>query len=353
MSVLIEGVTLVVRRLRFDALYPGGATAFLRAARDLTPPPRFACADDPLLLNISFDAAEYAAPAIELLRFVGLRGIEDSVYEAIDFTLIDEHQDNYPGYPWLLWHRHEHGFTYGWDPGADVGAVAGPPAWARHRSGNGERQVAGSETEHGIVLASENGARSYLDFRTGAITAIHTTAGEKVVPSRGPNGDDRWGECSNPDDTSVPLSLRLHAILWEAGFRVIEGSPLQYSVDVTGRLDSYHCVYQTVDESKTLTCAVWAPALVPAAARRQVMEYITELNFNLKLGAFEITFLDGIFRFRSGIPLGDSIPDPRMVTSIAYVGVAMFDRFWPSILEIIADAQSGIDAASHPPDGES
>lgn len=75
MSVLIEAVTLVVRRMRFDALYPGGATTFLRAALELTPPPRFACADDPLLLNISFDVAEYAAPAIELLRFAGLRGI--------------------------------------------------------------------------------------------------------------------------------------------------------------------------------------------------------------------------------------------------------------------------------------
>ena len=91
MSVLIEAVTLVVRRTRFDALYPGGATAFLRATLGLTPPPRFACGDDPHLLNISFDAAEHASPAIELLRFVGLRGLEDSVREAIDFTLVVEH----------------------------------------------------------------------------------------------------------------------------------------------------------------------------------------------------------------------------------------------------------------------
>lgn len=340
MSVLIEAVTLVVRRTRFDALYPGGATAFLRATLELTPHPRFACGDDPHLLNISFDAAEYAAPAIELLRFAGLRGIEDSVREAIDFTLVDEHQEPLPGYQWLVWHRHEDGFTYGWDPAADVGAVAGPPAWTRHRSGNAERRVVGNETEHGIVFASENGARSYLDFRTGAITAIHTPAGEKLIRSRGPNGDDRWGECSNPDDISSPLSLRLHAILFDAGFRFIDGCPSQYMVDIVGRLATYHCFYQTVDESKVLTCAVCAPALVPAAARRRVMEFITELNFNLKLGAFEITFLDGIFRFRSGIPLGDSIPDPTMVASIAYVGVAMFDRFWPSILEIMADARA-------------
>ncbi len=350
MSVLIEGVTLVVRRMRFDALYPGGGAAFLRAALELTPPPRFACGDDPHLLNISFDAADHASPAIELLRFVGLRGIEDSVREAVDFTLVDEYQDNYPGYQWLVWHRHEDGFTYGWNPAADVGAVAGPPAWARHRSRGAKCRVVGDLADDMLLVASENGARSYLDLRTGAISRVTTTAQSKTVQSRGPNGDDRWGECSNTDDTSTPLSLRLRAILVDAGFRSIEGSPSQCIVDIVGRLATYHCFYQTQDETKVITCAVCAPMFIPVAALRHVLDFITRVNFNLKLGAFEIDF-DGLFRFRAGIPLGDTTPDPTMVASIAYIGVAMFDRYWPNILEILAGDHSDIDAASRLPRG--
>lgn len=340
MSVLIEAVTLVVRRMRFDAIYPGGATTFLRATLELTPPPRFACGDDPHLLNISFDSAEHALPAIELLRFVGLRGIEDSVREAIDFTLVEEHQDSCPGYRWFVWHRHEDGFTYGWDPAADVGAVAGPPAWTRHRSRGAECRVVGDQADDMLLLASENGARSFLDLRTGAISRVNATALSKTVQSRGPNGDDRWGECSNPDDTSTPLSLRLRAILFDAGFRSIEGTPLQAMVDIRGQLATYHCFYQTQDETNVITCAVCSPSLIPAESQRQVLEFITRINFNLKLGAFEIDFFDGLFRFRAGIPLGDTIPNPTMVANIAYVGVAMFDRYWPSILEIMAGEPS-------------
>ena len=121
-------------------------------------------------------------------------------------------------------------------------------------------------------------------------------------------------------------------------------------VDVVGQLGSYHCFYQTQDEKKVITCAVCAPAVVLSAARRAVLEFITRVNFGLKLGAFEIDVRDGFFRFRAGIPLGDTTPHPTMVASIAYVGVTIFDRYWPSILEIMAGVRSDVDAASHPPE---
>ena len=54
MSVLIEGITLVVRRLSTDIGYPGESDAFLLATLELERPPRYVCSGDTLLLNLSF-----------------------------------------------------------------------------------------------------------------------------------------------------------------------------------------------------------------------------------------------------------------------------------------------------------
>ena len=57
-----------------------------------------------------------------------------------------------------------------------------------------------------------------------------------------------------------------------------------------------------------------------------------------------------LFRFRSGIPIGDTPPQPAMVASLAAAGVQMFDLHWPRMLEIMAAVRSAVDIAVCPPE---
>jgi hypothetical protein len=354
MSVLIEAVTLVVRRRQFDALYPGGAVAFLRSVRELTSPPRFACSDDPHLLNLSFDSVEHAAPAMGLLRLAGLRGLENSIPQAVDYALIDQDFTPLPGYSWLAWSKHEDGFTFAWDPAQEVGPVAGPAEWMRTRSASGERGVVGDESDHLLLLASENGVRTYLDFRSGTVSQVDATNSSSARPSTAPDEEGRWGERYTPAAEDVryggPLCHLLCVALDELEWKLTGFCPPSFVVELTSQLATYRCIYSVANDPSVISCSVCAPLIIARKDRRRVLDFITRANFGLPLGAFELCLDTGVLRFRAGIALGEEFPSPALVGDVARVGVAALDRYFPRILEVIAGERSVIEAVSLPPD---
>ena len=352
MSVLIEAATLVVRRSRFDALYPGGATAFLRSVNELTTPPRFACADDPHLLNLSFDTPEHAAPAMGLLKLAGLRGLDNSIPQAVDYALVDQDFTPLPGFSWLSWSKHEDGFTFAWDPAHDVGAVAGPAEWMRERSDGVERGVVGDESDHLLLLASEFGVKSYLDFRTGAVTQVdgRNTAHETTI-GRKENG--QWGEIYAPGAQDERFGGPLGRLIWcaleELGWRTVEYCRPGLIVEYASQVATYRCLFAAAESARGISCSVQAPLVVPRKDRRRLMEFITRINVGMVLGAFDLNLDTGVLVFRSGAPLGDDDPSPAIVRDIALVGVAMFDRFFPSMLEVMTGKRSVIETVLHQP----
>lgn len=130
MSVLIEALTLVVRKEQLDMRYPGGSTAFLEATLRLESPPRFVCCGDSHLVNLSFSDPDHLEPAAELLREQGFIDVDDGV--VVDMAYVDQRYGPSMPCSWLEWKRHPDGFTYAGSPARSRATwrrtTSGPPS---------------------------------------------------------------------------------------------------------------------------------------------------------------------------------------------------------------------------------
>jgi hypothetical protein len=354
MSVLIEALTLLVRRRAFDSAYPGGADAFISASLANPCAPRFACADDPHLLNLSFEHADHATHAIELLQLAGLKGLDESIPELIDYVLVDAISGPTIRVSWLGFKKHEDGFSFAWILAEPVGAVAGPAEWIRQRRQDNERAVLGDDSDQLMLLASENGIRTYLDLSTGALNEIGATAAPSAARPGGPNRDGRFGVAYlTPSDESTfggRLNRLLALALSELGWNTLIAGPPFFVVQYASARAVYSCKYFVAEETNVISCSVLAPLIIPVKHRRRVLEYISRLNCEFALGGFDLNLDNGALFFRAGIALGDQDPTPTMVADIAQVGVAVMDRYFARVLEISSGARSVIDAAGAPPE---
>jgi hypothetical protein len=353
MSVLIEALTLVVRRRRFDAVYPGGADAFFAASLANTPAPRFACGDDSHLLAISFEHADHAAHAIALLQLAGLKGLDESLPELLDYVTVDERSGPTIRVPWLGVRKHEDGFTFAWLLAEPMGEVAGPAEWMNRRPQDNERGVIGGDSEQLMLLAAENGIKTYLDLRSGALTEIVTSPAPSAARPGGPNADGRFGDSYNTpvDESALGRLNRLLALaLADLGWKMLVGGPSSFVLQYASELAVYLCRYVVSEDWNVISCSVLAPLNVPVKHRRKVLEYVSRLNCEAVLGAFELNLDNGALIFRASIALGDQDPTAEMAADIAGVGVAMMDRYFSRVLEIMSGARSVVDAIGAPID---
>lgn len=166
MCVLIEALTLVVRKLSLEIAYPGGSDAFLHATLELAQPPRFVCSCDPELVNLSFYSPEHAEPCIELLLEHGFIELEDESTGFVDFALLDQHFGPALHCSWLEWKRHPEGFSYAWLAGTEPGDMAVPEDWTPERSRTMQRHDI--RDDPGMLrLQRKDGREVWLDLRTG------------------------------------------------------------------------------------------------------------------------------------------------------------------------------------------
>jgi hypothetical protein len=168
MSVLIEALTLVVRKITLEISYPGGADAFLDATLKLDAPPRYACNGDLWLVNVSFYDSDHSTPAERLLRDAGLVGVDERSLEYFEYVFVDQLLGPTMPCPWLNWQRHKGGFTLAWDASQKVGDLAAPDGWTPAQSRALTRTDAREDRGRMLRLAEEEGFETYLDFETGA-----------------------------------------------------------------------------------------------------------------------------------------------------------------------------------------
>jgi len=156
-SVLVEALTLIVRKDVLDISYPGGEDAFLQAMLDLERPPRFVCNVDQYLINASFHGPAHILPAISLLVEHGLTPMDDD--QAYEMVYVDQKFGPTMPCDWLRWGHHEDGFTYAWLVGTDPGVLATPTGWTPEQSRRLIRDDASDEV-CGCILVEEDDERA-------------------------------------------------------------------------------------------------------------------------------------------------------------------------------------------------
>ena len=111
MSVLVEDLTVIVRRVTIDANWPGGTHAYLAAAVVEGSSARLTCADD-LLTAVSFLSSDDCHAWIDRLEHHGITRIRDN--RSADIVCIDQYHGPTTPCDWIEWRHHPDGFTYAW-----------------------------------------------------------------------------------------------------------------------------------------------------------------------------------------------------------------------------------------------
>ena len=324
LSVLVEAVTLVVRRQSLDRAYPGGAEAFLCAARALECPPRFACASDPLLVNVSFGNADHVTKAIELLKAHGL--VDAANGEAMDFVVMHQFVGPTRVCPWLEWERFTDSVTVAWMKGSAPGELAAPQDWTAEDpciiGGDDET----TPSERFLPLAVNDGTEILLDLDTGSQV-------------------ERRAEVEAEEaEASTPVHSAMMAALDDVNWPTYHVAAPAAMVDMPGQHALYTCRYWTSEAIPAVVCYTRSPLLIPKASRRKTMEFITRANYGILFGAFEMNLEDGRLFFRATCAIEDGVLTTRMVTTLANVGVWAFDKYYPKLLEMVYAKRSAADA---------
>jgi hypothetical protein len=340
MSVLIEGITLVVRRLSTDIGYPGGANAFLRATLELEQPPRYVCNGDPLLLNLSFYNCDHVEPAAELLRNAGLIDVDDETQEFVDFALVDQATGPTMPCSWLAWKKQAAGFTIAWDASADIGDLAAPDDWTPKRSRDMTHTDMREDEERLFHLATENGFDTYLDLKTGGIsTALSGSLPEAessvsfecedTAPAHDASAVEENASGTGPLFRALTTGFK--KLDWHA---TLVKDPVAI-VELTGQLAIYRCRYVVREEAFVISCVTRAPLLVPESARPRMMEFITRANLGMIYGAWILDLDEGSLSVRAGLNAEDALVTATMIENLARIGVGTLDRFYPNVLELV------------------
>jgi len=333
MSIFIESLTVVVRRLTLDVSWSGGSDAYLSTALSADSLASLVCTDD-VLTAVSFASAVGCEVWLDRLADCGIVHLGDE--RSVDIVCIDELSGPSTPCDWIEWRQSPDGFTYAWLAGTDPGEVVAPTMRRREEARWHAPRAEEGDSQHMIQLASENGLDYWLDLDTGrqiVALAQPPASGASEQPSP-PTSADRPPllpivleamECiewrpEDVDDTTIFIRVRARRFLFTLGI----------------------CVD---DAARTVACYGLLPVQVDAGQRLKVAEAIVRINQGLRIGCFDLDFDDGEVRFRVGCDVaGGALTRQMALTMFGAVSEAI-DRYGPALMSVIFGQVSPEDAA--------
>jgi hypothetical protein len=363
MSVLIEGLTLVVKKLQLEMGYPGGADAFLEATLALETPPRFACTGDEWLVHIGFHDPDHLMPSLQLLYDHGLVAVDDGVF--VDMAFVDQHHGPTMPCPWLEWKRHKDGFTFAWIAGTDPSGMVVYEGWTPENSRGMERFDVRDDPDRILPLGTSNGLETALDLKTGHV--IEALPHRDLDPADGPlpartttaapdaAASDARPELPEIDDIMNSLFAddvaepeEQDAALWSLVIDTLDRHEISYVQEngvVRSFLNSDHGLMsmwvRLAGSDRGILAYVHGHVTVPEERMAPMLEAVALANYGLNCGAFELDPRDGELRFRNSLWLCDSEPGPEAMDRLIMGALHLFERYQPAFLRVI---YGGIDA---------
>ena len=312
MSVLIEDTSLVATRDDLEQSFPGGVTAFLESALELSPPPRFVCDGDPHLVSLSFHGSGHAQETIALLRTFKVR-----------WVLIDAEAGPLAPMSWIEWKPDAGGVARAWLAGTRAGKLAIPSGWSPEVSDLFDVEGAGEDEAARLLrLAVEDGVETFLDLETGA--QIQSEPDTPAPPA------------SRATPLHDALIAAINALDWRHYF---SDAPVAY-VDHTGKAGVYSSRYLVNEAGDLVLCFTRAPLFVPLRARRKVMEFITRVNRDLTYGCFDMSLDDGRLGVRTSVDVEGAFLSQEAVQNLASNNVHLLDRYYPALMEVVYGKRS-------------
>ena len=303
MSVLIEGVSVVVQRATLDACWPEGTEGFCEAVR--TGGSR-ACGvyEDDALVSVACSSRGHADEVLATLRRgAGLLAIDDR--RSHDVAIVDELTG--PALPcaWLAWRREGGCFTRAWLAGREPGELAAP-------------------TKRLLKLSDDGGVETFLDFESGRIVAS-----PPVSPERGGMLFDVVRRAL--DDRRVPYEVTGDCLL-TTGVRTDKAT--------------YELYVHTDDARDIMGFYLVLMMHVPEDRRGAVAELCARANWHILHGNLDLDFERGYVRWRDAVRVPRMAPSVEMVDHLIGAGVWAMDSWHDALVKVTlggAEAKEAFD----------
>jgi hypothetical protein len=177
MSVLIEGISVVVRNETLEEKFPGGAVAYCLDCPNKT------FSTDGRLTRVGFMVPNDVGFFVRCLQKRGLLWV-DSEKRFRDVAVVDQLSGPTSTCDWLVYERQFDGPAYAWQTGTELGELAVPRDWCYEES-----------LSKDFVYTPKKGAdrwRAAEGHRDGCDLYIHPRTGRKSACAR-PFGPDVVG----------------------------------------------------------------------------------------------------------------------------------------------------------------
>ena len=170
MSVLVEGISVIVRKETLQAKYPGGLVQYWMDCPNAT------FCHDSHLVRVGFMAATDVRVWLDRLEERGLV-LEDEHETAVDIVVVDQLEGPTRACDWLLWGTHKVGFTLACLVGTDPTDKHFPRGWEYEKSlsHNFNRTIDKSEQSTWIQQATI-GADGLLHRKDPVTDKVHHMA---------------------------------------------------------------------------------------------------------------------------------------------------------------------------------
>lgn len=111
-----------------------------------------------------------------------------------------------------------------------------------------------------------------------------------------------------------------------------------------------------IDADGSGTRALWvlslAPVHVPSRHIDAATKFVTDLNWRLKVGAFQVDRSDGEVRFRTSLFVGSAEPGAEILQHLFMANLSTMDRCLPGLLRICAGEPPEVALRGGEEDGE-
>ncbi|WP_171056430.1 YbjN domain-containing protein [Paenibacillus sinopodophylli] len=152
----------------------------------------------------------------------------------------------------------------------------------------------------------------------------------------------QWAEASRSSSSAATAAIvqgDMHETVdqllsgWNWSF--LREDPELLSVKFSGETGQWTVLIAT-DEEKSL-CLIYSiyPVKVPEARRSQAMDWMTETNYNLPIGCFEMDLTDGELRFRSGIDVEQDRLSRELLSNLLTTNMAVMDMYFAELAQLI------------------
>jgi len=154
----------------------------------------------------------------------------------------------------------------------------------------------------------------------------------------------RQFEPSQTQNTSPPILQTIANFFTAENWffvRIQDEQILQIAVN--GQNGKLTCYAQAIEEQSLFIFYSICPIPAPESQRQALAEFLTQVNYDLIIGNFQLDLTSGQIRYKTSLDVSDSTLSTTQIKNLIYTNITMMDSHLPEILSVINNSSTAWD----------